>query len=59
LVAAASAIVAAIADGSITPSEAASLSAAVGGVAKAVETYELADRLAKLEEQLAAKGSTP
>src|ERR1700733_8869007 len=34
------------ADGSITPSEAASLSAAVGSVAKAVETYELADRLA-------------
>jgi hypothetical protein len=50
---------ASIADGSITPSEAASLSAAVGSVAKAVETYELADRLAKLEEQLAAKGSTP
>jgi len=28
-------------------------------VATAVETFELADRLAKLEEQMAAKGSNP
>jgi len=59
LVAAASAIVEAIAAGTVTPSEAAALSAAVSGVAKAVETFELADRLAKLEEQMAAKGSNP
>ena len=56
LAAAASAIVEAIAEGAVTPSEAAALSTAVSGVAKAVETYELADRLAKLEEQMAAKG---
>jgi hypothetical protein len=51
LVAAASAIVEAIAEGAVTPSEAAALSTAVSGVAKAVETYELTDRLAKLEDQ--------
>ena len=59
LVAAASAIVEAIAEGAVTPSEAAALSTAVSGVAKAVETYELADRLAKLEAQLAVTASTP
>jgi hypothetical protein len=42
-------------EGAVTPSEAAALSTALSGVAKAVETYELADRLAKLEEQMAAK----
>jgi hypothetical protein len=35
------------------------LSATVSGVAKAVETYEIAERLAKLEEHLTAKGSNP
>jgi hypothetical protein len=59
LVAAASAIVEAIAEGAVTPGEAAALSTAVSGVAKAVETFELADRLAKLEEQMAAKGNAP
>jgi hypothetical protein len=59
LVAAASAIVEAIAAGTVTPSEAAALSTAVSGVAKAVETYELAERLTRLEEQTAAKGGTP
>ena len=58
LVAAASAIVEAIEEGAVTPSEAAALSTALSGVAKAVETYELADRLSKLEEQMAAKGGT-
>jgi hypothetical protein len=29
------------------------------GVAKAVETYEIVARLAKLEEQLAVKGNNP
>jgi hypothetical protein len=56
LVAATSAILEAIAEGAVTRSEAAALSTAVSGVAKAVETFELADRLAKLEEQMAAKG---
>jgi hypothetical protein len=59
LIAAASAVAEAAADGEITPGEAASLSALVANTAKAVETFELADRLAKLEEQMAAKGSTP
>jgi hypothetical protein len=39
------------------PGEAASLSQLVANTAKAVETFELADRLAKLEEQMTAKGS--
>lgn len=56
LIAAASALTAAVADGQITPGEAASLSQLVGNTAKAVETFELADRLARLEEQMAAKG---
>ena len=59
LVAAASAIVEAIAEGTVTPSEAAALSTAVSGVAKAVETFELAERLTRLEEQTATKGSAP
>jgi hypothetical protein len=41
--------------GDITPGEAASLSTLVGNVAKAVETVEIVPRLAKLEEQLAAR----
>jgi hypothetical protein len=56
LIAATSALTAAVADGQITPGEAASLSQLVGNTAKAVETFELADRLARLEEQMAAKG---
>jgi Family of unknown function (DUF5681) len=59
LIAAASALTEATAAGEITPNEAASLSMLVGNVAKAVETFELAERLAKLEEQLAVKASTP
>ena len=59
LIAAASALTDAVAQGEITPGEAASLSMLVGNVAKAVETFELAARMAKLEKQLAAKGSTP
>jgi hypothetical protein len=31
----------------------------VGNVAKAIETFKLAERLAKLEQQMAAKESTP
>ncbi len=43
----------------ITPGEAASLSTLVANTAKAVETFELAERLTRLEEQTAAKGGTP
>ena len=59
LVAAASAIVEAIAEGAVTPSEAAALSTAVSGVAKAVDTYEIAERLTRLEGQLGTKGVNP
>jgi hypothetical protein len=56
-IAAASAIVEAITEGAVTPSEAAALSTAVSAVAKAVETYEIAERLSKLEERLGVTGS--
>jgi hypothetical protein len=59
LIAAAAALTSAVSDGEITPGEAASLSTLVANTAKAVETFELADRLAKLEEQMTAKGSNP
>jgi Family of unknown function (DUF5681) len=59
LISAAAALTTAVGDGEITPGEAASLSTLVANTAKAVETFELADRLTKLEEQMAAKGSTP
>jgi hypothetical protein len=39
--------------------EAASLSTLVANTVKAVETFELADRLAKLEEQVGTRGSNP
>jgi hypothetical protein len=59
LIAAASALTEAAADGEITPGEAASLSQLIANTAKAVETFELADRLARLEERISAKGSAP
>jgi Family of unknown function (DUF5681) len=59
LIAAAAALADAAAAGEITPGEAASLSTLVANTAKAVETFELAERLTRLEEQTAAKGSTP
>jgi hypothetical protein len=58
LIAAAAALTDAVAEGEVTPGEAASLSMLVGNTAKAIETFELAERLAKLEEQMAVKGST-
>jgi hypothetical protein len=58
LIVAAAALTEATAAGDITPSEAASMSTLVGNVAKAIETVEIVARLAKLEEQMAAKGST-
>jgi Family of unknown function (DUF5681) len=57
LIAAAAALTDAVAEGEVTPGEAASLSMLVGNTAKAIETFELAERLAKLEEQMAVKGS--
>jgi hypothetical protein len=54
LIAAASAVAEAAADGEITPGEAASLSQLVANTVKAVETFEPAERLAKLEEQMAS-----
>jgi hypothetical protein len=59
LIAAAAALADAASSGEITPGEAASLSTLVANTAKAVETFELAERLARLEEQMASKGSTP
>jgi Family of unknown function (DUF5681) len=58
LILAAAALTEAASEGAITPVEAASLSTLVANTAKAVETFELAARLAKLEERMAAKGST-
>jgi Family of unknown function (DUF5681) len=59
LISAAAALTDAVAGGDITPGEAASLSTLVANTAKAVETFELAERLTRLEEQTAAKGGTP
>jgi hypothetical protein len=59
LIPAAAALTSAVSVGEITLGEAASLSTLVANTAKAVETFELADRLARLEEQMAAKGGTP
>ena len=59
LIAAAAALTDAVAQGEVTPGEAASLSTLVGNVVKAVETFELSERLAKLEEQIFAKGGAP
>jgi hypothetical protein len=55
----ATAALTAAAAGTVTPSEAADLVRLVEGTARAIETHQLSDRLAKLEEQLAVKGSTP
>ena len=49
----------AISDGAVTPDEAAALSTAVGNVGLIIETITLAERLERLEEQLAAKGGNP
>ena len=38
---------------------ASALSNLVGNTAKAIETFELSERLGRLEEQMAAKGSNP
>jgi hypothetical protein len=59
LIAAAAALTSAVGAGEITPGEAASLSTLVGNTAKAVETFELAERLTRLEEQMGTRGSNP
>ena len=59
LIGAAAALTDATAAGDITPGEAASLSALVGNVAKAIETVEIVARLERLEEQFGTKGLTP
>jgi hypothetical protein len=57
LVAAAASLTSAVADGEITPSEAASLSTLVANTAKAVETFEIVERLTRLEEQVGARSN--
>jgi hypothetical protein len=59
LIAAAAALADAVAGGDITPNEASALSNLVGNTAKAIETFGLSERLARLEEQISAKGSAP
>jgi tRNA A37 threonylcarbamoyladenosine synthetase subunit TsaC/SUA5/YrdC len=54
LIAASAALTSATTSGEITPDEAAALSTLFGNVAKAVETAEPAERLARLEQQIAA-----
>ena len=56
LIAAAAALTQAVASGDITPGEAADLSRLVESTAKAIEVNELAERLAKLEQAIEAKG---
>jgi hypothetical protein len=48
-----------LARGDITPNEASALSNLVANTAKAIETFELSERLARLEEQISAKEGTP
>ena len=49
------AVVQAVAAGDIAPSQAAQIISALGGVAKIVETTDLLDRIAKLEEKQNAR----
>lgn len=49
------AVVQAVANGDIAPSQAAQIITALGGVAKIIETTELLDRITKLEEKQNAK----
>jgi Family of unknown function (DUF5681) len=58
LVAAAASITANVASGELTPGEGADLAKLVESTARAVEVHEFAERLAKLEQQMASKGSS-
>ena len=49
------AVVQAVADGDIAPSQAAQIITALGGVAKIIEATDLLDRITKLEEKQNAK----
>jgi hypothetical protein len=49
------AVVKAVADGDIAPSQAAQIITALGGVAKIIETTDLLDRITKLEEANVSK----
>ena len=51
----AQAVVQAVADGDIAPSQAAQIITALGGVAKIIETTDLLDRITKLEEKQNAR----
>jgi len=50
---ASAAIVAAVADGDLTPSEAAELSKVVDGYSRSLHTVEFEERLSKLEKAIA------
>ena len=49
LVKASSAVAQAVSEGELAPHDASSISAVLGGVAKAIELHEISERLAKLE----------
>jgi hypothetical protein len=53
LVAATSAVVAAVAEGELSTSDASAVSNVIGSVAKAIELHEISERLAKLEAAVA------
>jgi hypothetical protein len=58
LVAAASSITTATVTGQITPQEGSDLVRLVEGTARAIEVHELAERIDRLEAQMASKGGT-
>jgi Family of unknown function (DUF5681) len=57
LVAAAATITVNVAAGELTPQEGSDLVRLVEGTARAIEVHEFAERLAKLEQQMASKGN--
>jgi hypothetical protein len=59
LVSAAASIAENVGCGELTPGEGADLAKLVESTARAVEVHELAERLSRLEEQVANKGSAP
>jgi hypothetical protein len=59
LVSAAATITANVAAGELTPAEGSDLVRLVEGTARAIETQELAERIALLEAQMVSKGVQP
>jgi len=57
LIDASSALMQAVADGELVPGEAAALGQLVGNVAQAVETFQNAERIARLEEALSQRSN--